>query len=824
MRAIWVLLVAGVGLAAGSLAGCHERGAASELPPPRDRNAAAGKQPGMADLDRPFDVLTWMQGNDSHEPLVLAQHLARAAGGTWIVLAPRPLDEVKWQPNPRQQGSFSVSEALDAIRKRGASLSWEVRNGYVLLYFGPEEELARLRAQPPSEIVGAYLGGESGAPLVQAVADLWKLKLHAETDLFKTRDALLTARKHQKEDQEATGARSMLYGSMRRWGGASGGEAAQPSPLLELKVVERLEPAELLQRVAAYFGGECRHAAGDRWEMARLTDSRKLAAEIDRLKRVIETDSGSAGEGFSSYASRQGIGLGVVRTEEGVTVIPPPSEEVRSAFDSLAVLGAPAVPALAELLDPERAMLAQASMRVLGEMQIPEAVRALIAFSGTLRGPLSKKAQATRALLETELVRVLSRSISSETASWLADAARDDKLAPNARAQARLALASSGKLALLRAGPEAKELRPGEGEFVLSGLPEAPAGADAAAPLWTTTSPDGDTWAVFLSGRYGTPLDFWLARGRGGKWQEFLFTGQAFPRAQEYGQSVLPRKGSCVLVVKGDQVVIRAPDASLQTEQKRLEKALQNPKLDPKVRSKWMQRYYEIQQRQAAYMQGKRVFSLAALRKDTDQDGLTDVAEKRLGLDPTRADTDGDGVPDGKDANPLAKPSRTLSDRTQLLQGVFTALYGGDPSRDLILVMVEPEYWQEFYGARGRVLCISKEDYLRRSAHLGALRMLQFGGPTSADATILQMDGPCLFNEEHTKAELHFWQWSYRPAEPTVWMAQMAQSGAPVDRVARFERHGLWNVVSINPWSYETADRAAAELMQRSARDSGVVY
>lgn len=32
---------------------------------------------------------------------------------------------------------------------------------------------------------------------------------------------------------------------------------------------------------------------------------------------------------------------------------------------------------------------------------------------------------------------------------------------------------------------------------------------------------------------------------------------------------------------------------------------------------------------------------------DTDGDGLTDGAERRLGTDPARADTDGDGLEDG---------------------------------------------------------------------------------------------------------------------------------------------------------------------------------
>ena len=51
--------------------------------------------------------------------------------------------------------------------------------------------------------------------------------------------------------------------------------------------------------------------------------------------------------------------------------------------------------------------------------------------------------------------------------------------------------------------------------------------------------------------------------------------------------------------------------------------------------------------------------SLADIMKDSDGDGLTDLAEERLMLDPHNPDTDGDGIPDGEDAVPnLAdKPS-----------------------------------------------------------------------------------------------------------------------------------------------------------------------
>lgn len=67
----------------------------------------------------------------------------------------------------------------------------------------------------------------------------------------------------------------------------------------------------------------------------------------------------------------------------------------------------------------------------------------------------------------------------------------------------------------------------------------------------------------------------------------------------------------------------------------------------------------------------KRFVGNAQLTKDSDGDGLTDVVEKWLGLDPAKVDTDGDGLSDGVDKNPLAKP-RAMSDDDRALQAVMS--------------------------------------------------------------------------------------------------------------------------------------------------------
>jgi hypothetical protein len=45
-------------------------------------------------------------------------------------------------------------------------------------------------------------------------------------------------------------------------------------------------------------------------------------------------------------------------------------------------------------------------------------------------------------------------------------------------------------------------------------------------------------------------------------------------------------------------------------------------------------------------------------RKDSDKDGVSDVAERRRGTDPVKKDTDRDGVRDNKDRYPL-NPKRS---------------------------------------------------------------------------------------------------------------------------------------------------------------------
>jgi hypothetical protein len=67
---------------------------------------------------------------------------------------------------------------------------------------------------------------------------------------------------------------------------------------------------------------------------------------------------------------------------------------------------------------------------------------------------------------------------------------------------------------------------------------------------------------------------------------------------------------------------------------------------------------------------------LAELRRDTDGDGLTDLAEARLLTDPRNPDTDGDGLPDGVDPLPLVPRGRASSPASEALAALLAKISG----------------------------------------------------------------------------------------------------------------------------------------------------
>lgn len=63
--------------------------------------------------------------------------------------------------------------------------------------------------------------------------------------------------------------------------------------------------------------------------------------------------------------------------------------------------------------------------------------------------------------------------------------------------------------------------------------------------------------------------------------------------------------------------------------------------------------------------------ALAELERDSDSDGLPDLAEYRFWTDATNPDTDGDGRSDGEDSNPLACAKAKLTDEQKIWKAGF---------------------------------------------------------------------------------------------------------------------------------------------------------
>jgi hypothetical protein len=99
------------------------------------------------------------------------------------------------------------------------------------------------------------------------------------------------------------------------------------------------------------------------------------------------------------------------------------------------------------------------------------------------------------------------------------------------------------------------------------------------------------------------------------------------------------------------------------------------------------------------------ILDAEALRLDTDGDGMTDLLERTLGLDPAHPDSDRDGAPDGYDAWPLVAPRPDAPDRA-LLQAAWSVAVGSCVGRALLVI--QDARAGELSGYPGPVLVASE--------------------------------------------------------------------------------------------------------------------
>ncbi|MGC4044549.1 MAG: PQQ-binding-like beta-propeller repeat protein [Armatimonas sp.] len=116
----------------------------------------------------------------------------------------------------------------------------------------------------------------------------------------------------------------------------------------------------------------------------------------------------------------------------------------------------------------------------------------------------------------------------------------------------------------------------------------------------------------------------------------------------------------------------------------------------------------------------------ASLRKDTDGDGLTDLVEERLGLDPSQADTDKDGLSDAVDPCPNVAP-RALGDTEKIVAACIEAHFFEADWYTPAIVIVEGLTPFELYGYPGVVLWGSQPELLR--LYGGGVNQINFMSP-----------------------------------------------------------------------------------------------
>jgi hypothetical protein len=153
----------------------------------------------------------------------------------------------------------------------------------------------------------------------------------------------------------------------------------------------------------------------------------------------------------------------------------------------------------------------------------------------------------------------------------------------------------------------------------------------------------------------------------------------------------------------------------------------------------------------------------AVFLKDSDGDGLTDLLEEKLLLDPQSRDTDGDGRPDGVDPLPLQASDPDPLDREAALVGlILPRVLGGDrpvqqsaagPAEDSKMSMPYTPF------AGGRVVFLTGDAALPHAAGLRAIAI-----PEMALATYNKKFGSTfplsplnvLYNKERTRAQVEY--------------------------------------------------------------------
>jgi hypothetical protein len=155
-----------------------------------------------------------------------------------------------------------------------------------------------------------------------------------------------------------------------------------------------------------------------------------------------------------------------------------------------------------------------------------------------------------------------------------------------------------------------------------------------------------------LSGEIPAP-GLWMARTEGGRWREPAYLGlqMHFP--------YVPTADSAVPLIENGRVRIET----------------QVREIDPRSITFPPVGLDLLREEDGVVIER----DLADVERDSDGDGLTDIAERRLLLDPANPDSDGDGLIDGLDPMPLtARVDGARNARFELAAAIVHALTGHD--------------------------------------------------------------------------------------------------------------------------------------------------
>lgn len=185
---------------------------------------------------------------------------------------------------------------------------------------------------------------------------------------------------------------------------------------------------------------------------------------------------------------------------------------------------------------------------------------------------------------------------------------------------------------------------------------------------------DGEQIVLFMSSEYDLPGELpapgvWMLRTEGGAWGKPAYLGlqQHFPYVVTPASAVpLLANGKLTIEVQAreiDPASITFPPVGLRLARE--------------------ERGLVIER------------DLADLMRDTDADGMTDVAERRVGLDPAAADTDGDGRLDGADPVPLTAWSPDIPPARNALARVILQRLTGHDEGAIVVPAELPEEFDE---------------------------------------------------------------------------------------------------------------------------------